>query len=182
MIAPDATTADGKELLDLAQAVVRTSFRLPERMIDDATQTAALAGWENLPKWNGTSCTLRTFLWSRMRLRVIDWIRHEVGRHTDPFKVNTPLSLDYEYAQLESTTIHDFLDDPAAEHEFDLVDAQETLRQLFAAVDLTDQEKDAIRGFLDDETTKTTAGRWGMTRSRVSQVRQGAYAKLRAAA
>lgn len=180
MIAPDATTADGEQLLALAQAVVRTSFRLPERMVDDAVQTAALAGWEEMPKWNGTSCTLRTFLWSRMRLRVIDWIRHEVGRRADRWNVKNARSLDV--PTVEDAPLIEILEAAGSQHDIELVDTQETLRQLFAAVDLSEREKDSIRGYLADETTKTTAERWGMSRARVSQVRQGAYAKLRAAA
>ena len=180
MIAPDATTADGKELLELAYAVVQTSFRLPSRLIDDAVQTAALAGWEELPRWKSEHCTLRTFLWTRMRLRVIDWIRVEVGRRADRWNVKNPLSLDV--PTVDDAPMLDVLESPHSQHPVELVDTQQTLRELFARVDLTDREKDSIRGFLDDETTKTTAERWGMSRARVSQVRQVAYAKLRAAA
>ena len=178
MIAPDATTVDGKELLELAQTVVLTSFRLPQRHIDDATQTAALAGWENLPKWKPEFCSLRTFLWTRMRLRLIDWIRVETGRHNDKFQVHNPLSLDYETD--DGGTIQ--LCDESAAHEIELIDTQETLRQLFDTVELTDREKDSIRGFLDDEPALETAAGWGTSRARVYQARKHAYDKLRAAA
>lgn len=180
MIASDATEASGEQLLALAQAVVLTSFRLPPRMVDDAVQTAALAGWEEMPRWKAEHCTLRTFLWSRMRLRVIDWIRHEVGRRADRWNVKNAHSLDV--PTIEDAPLIEILEAPGSQRDIELVDTQETLRRLFAKVDLSDREKDSIRGFLDDETTKTTAARWGMSRARVSQVRQGAYAKLRDAA
>lgn len=164
---------------------------------DDLLSDAMYGAADALRRWQpDRGVSVQSFLRHRMRGAILDGIR---TRATIPRSVylkglrdrdlpdwkRTPISLDSLRERLQSKVYSGsgdqdlaVLADPAAERQFAAVDEHLAARQLLGH--LPERQRELItRLYLDGESGREVAADWGVTESRVCQIRGQALRRLR---
>lgn len=184
---------DPHRLMPLACAVVAEmmrSYAARANERDDMLSDALLAAAVNLPRWRPDGgVELQSFLYQRMRWGIIDGIRARapIGRDSyqrgvrekdRPVWQRAPLSLEAMVEWSEVDRPDSLFPDREAEHAFDAAEASAAVAELLPT--LKGRQREVItRIYLDGQTGVEVAADWGVTESRVCQIRGDAMKRLR---